>query len=73
MLLPNPPAALSLLAVRELKPELFYAKQGGWYAEQPFASTEQTAFAGWLAVRKGIVPNSTSLEWKNPLKFIPQL
>lgn len=61
-----PSEPLSLLEVRSLKPDLFYSRSGGWYPEQNFAKNDKTVF-GWPAIRKNIVPKSTSRSWKDQL------
>ncbi|MEA1929712.1 MAG: hypothetical protein U9M92_02450 [Patescibacteria group bacterium] len=62
--MPAPPKPIALLPVRALKPANFYLKTGGWYADESekFASSDKTR-RGWLAVRKTLVPNSTSKTW----------
>lgn len=70
MLLPNPPKAMSFLEIRDLKREFFYSKEIGWYDNQAFAREEKTKAATWLAIRKGIVPNSINKKWKKQLKLI---
>jgi len=70
MLIPSPPKAMSLLAIRDLKREFFRSKEGGWYADQAFAREDKTEAATWLAIRKGIVPNSTSKKWKEQLPLV---
>ncbi len=60
--IPAPPAAMSLLDVREIQTAHFYSKTGGWYAGEKFAREDKTSF-GWLAIRKMPVPNSTSKNW----------
>lgn len=64
MLIPSPPEAMSLIAIRSINRELFYSKEGGWYADQLFANQERTEAASWLAIRKGNVPDSTGKKWK---------
>ena len=72
MLIPAPPAAMSLLGVRDLNRTLFYTKEGGWYAEerQTFAQNDKTQVATWLALRKGVVPNSIDKKWKEQLPLL---
>lgn len=70
MLLPNPAEAMSLLQIRDLKRDIFYSKEGGWYADQAFVREEKTEVATWLAVRKNIVPDSTNKKWKEQLTLI---
>lgn len=73
ILIPNPPNAMSLLDVRDLKRELFCSKEGGWYADHSFAKNDKTEVATWLAIRKGIVPNSISKKWKEQLPLITDI
>ena len=54
-----PPQACSLLDVREIQPDHFYWKTGGWYADEKFAHEDKTSF-GWLAIKKTPVANSTN-------------
>lgn len=70
MLIPNPPEAMSFLRVRSINRELFYSKEGGWYAYQQFANEDRTEAATWLVIRKGIVPDSASKKWKEQLRLI---
>jgi hypothetical protein len=72
MLLPAPPTAMSLLGIRDLNRTLFCSKEGGWYAEsrQEFSRSDKTEVATWLAIRKGVVPNSTSKKWKEQLSLL---
>ncbi|MEK9176985.1 MAG: hypothetical protein AAB923_01695, partial [Patescibacteria group bacterium] len=66
------PTAMSLLGIRDLNRTLFYSKEGGWYAEerQTFAQNDKTQAATWLALRKGVVPNSTDKKWKEQLPLL---
>jgi len=68
---PNP---MSLLEVRNLNAQLFYTKEGGWYAEpkQKF-SLENKVTAEWLMLRKGIVPNSTKKTWDEQQKLLSEV
>lgn len=70
VLIPSPPAPMSLLEVRALNPELFYSKSGGWYEGHPFAGLDKTTF-GWLAIGKCIVPKSTNKSWENQWRLKP--
>lgn len=70
MLLPNPAEAMSLLQIRDLKRDIFYSKEGSWYADQAFAREEKTKAATWLAVRKNIVPDSIDKNWQEQLTLI---
>jgi hypothetical protein len=60
---------INLLNVRALDNSLFYSKEGGWYAEQKFASENKTG-PGWLMIRKDPVPNSTRKTWDEQNKLI---
>ncbi len=70
--IPAPPAAMSLLDVREIQPIHFYSKTGGWYAEQKFAREDKTSF-GWLAIKKTPVAGSTSKNWNEQSKLLSAL
>lgn len=74
MLIAGPSTPLSLLQIRDLRPEYFYSKSGGWYAErsQRF-SREQKVESKWYAVRKGIVPNSTSRTWNEQQPLLSEV
>lgn len=76
-LIPYPPTKLSLLDVRELKPENFFLKSGGWYANHknmffPF-SLKVMPSSGWLMIRKVPVPNSTLCNWGEQLPLLSAL
>lgn len=65
MLVAGPPKPMALLEIRDLKPDYFYSKSGGWYAnERERFSREENVKSTWLALRKGPVPNSTRKTWK---------
>lgn len=68
---PNP---MSLLEVRNLNAQLFYSKEGGWYAEpkQKF-SRDDKVIAEWLMLRKGVVPKSTSKKWDEQQKLLSEV
>ena len=68
---PNP---MSLLEVRNLNAQLFYSKEGGWYAEpkQKFSRDDKVT-AEWLMLRKTIVPNSTSKTWGEQEKLLSEV
>ncbi len=70
--MPAPPSAMSTLEVRALKPDLFYSKTGGWYADQKFASEDKTS-AGWLLIKKTPVAESTSKTWGEQNKLLSKL
>lgn len=65
ILLPGPNSSLSLLDIRNLNTAYFYAKTGGWYAEekQTFVSNDKTEVR-WIALRKEAVPGSYSKNWE---------
>lgn len=60
----GPPKEMNLLHVRDLAPELFYSRFGGWYAKthEEFARKDVVGTT-WLVVRKDPVPNSTLKTW----------
>lgn len=70
--IPAPPTAMSTLEVRALKPDLFYSKNGGWYAVQKFAREDKTSL-GWLLIKKTLVQNSTSKTWNEQCKLLSAL
>jgi len=74
VLIAGPPSPLSLLQIRDLRPEYFYSKSSGWYAErnQRF-SREQKVETKWYVVRKGIVTNSTSRTWTEQLQLLSEV
>lgn len=55
----TPVADTNLLGVRSFDNQLFYSKQGGWYAEdrQKFARTDVVKGGQWLMFSKGAAPN----------------
>lgn len=65
MLVAGPPRPLSLLEIRDLNPEYFYTKMGGWYAhkKERFSRDEKVPVK-WLMLRKGPVPESTNTDWE---------
>ena len=65
----GPPTPISLLQVRALNPQLFIFETGGWYAEQPFASTDKVG-CKWLAIRKEPVSNSMNKTWRAQRKVL---
>ena len=68
---PNP---MSLLEVRNLNAQLFYSKEGGWYAEQKQKfSRDDKVVSEWLMLRKGIVPKSTSKTWDEQQKLLTEV
>ena len=74
VLMAGTPGPMSLLEVRNLNAQLFYTKEGGWYAEpkQKF-SREDKVTAEWLMLRKGIVPNSTRKNWDEQQKLLTEV
>jgi len=65
----GPSKPLSLLEVRGLKPELFYVKSEGWYADYDFAKNDKAGL-GWLAIRKEPVPRSTGKNWEEQQRLL---
>lgn len=74
VLMAGTPSPMSLLEVRNLNAQLFYTKNGGWYAEpkQNF-SRENKVTAEWLMLRKGIVPNSTRKTWDEQQELLSEV
>lgn len=70
-LMPQPPKALSLLAVRAAKSTHFDSKTSGWYENQKFAENDLTG-TGWLAVKKTPVNGSTSKNWSEQNKLLTE-
>lgn len=71
MLIVGPPNPLSLLEIRDLKPEYFYSKTGGWYAEEKQRfSRDQKVRPAWLALRKEPVSGSTSKTWEEQIALL---
>ena len=64
ILVAGPPRAISLLEIRDLQPNYFYSKQGGWYAEskEVFSRRDRAATA-WIMLRKESVPESQRKSW----------
>lgn len=60
----GPPSKMNLLDIRELNPQLFRSKSGGWYADkkEKFACRD-TVGTTWLVLRGGPVPSSTAHTW----------
>jgi hypothetical protein len=74
ILVPGPPVPMSCLDIRQLDPQYFNTKEGGWYAEEKQRfSREQKVTAKWLKLRKEPVPNSLSKNWDEQLKLISNL
>lgn len=78
MVVATPPTPMSLLPIRDLNPEYFCTKTGGWYAnEKERFSRDMKTGSGWLMLRKGAVPNSFNLWTKDqiklpsPLEYVP--
>ncbi len=71
MLVAGPPRAMSLLDIRAIKTDYFYAKEGGWYAEskQKFACTDK-AETVWIAFRKEPVADSFNKNWSEQSDLI---
>lgn len=68
-LMPQPPQALSLLAVHAAKSIHFYSKMDGWYESVPFAQNDLTSI-GWLAIKKTPVNGSMNKNWDEQNKLI---
>ncbi|GMQ95399.1 MAG: hypothetical protein BMS9Abin13_512 [Patescibacteria group bacterium] len=63
-LVAGPPKPMSLLDIHRVKPTLFSAKTGGWYAEKSeLFSRKNTAKTRWLIIRKVPVPGSPMKTW----------
>jgi len=74
MVVAGPPQPLSLLQIREMKPEYFYTKEGGWYAEEcEKFSREQKVTTQWLMLRKEPVPNSLNKTWDAQKKLLSEV
>jgi hypothetical protein len=58
------PRPMSLLDIRSSKPNHFYSKTEGWYAnaDQKFSRDDKVSL-GWLMIRKKPVPKSTNKTW----------
>ena len=70
--MPAPPAAMSLIDVREIKPSHFISNTGGWYANRKFARKEKTSF-GWILIKKTPVSNSTSRNWSEQKRLLSKI
>lgn len=71
MVTATPPVPLSLLPIRDLKPEYFYTKTGGWYAnERERFSRDMRTGNGWLMLRKGAVPDSFGIKADDQIKLL---
>ena len=74
ILVPGPHVPMSCLDIRQLDPQYFCTKTGGWYAEEKQRfSREQKVTAKWLKLRKEPVPNSLSKNWDEQSKLISDL
>jgi len=64
MLVAGPSSAMSLLDIHNLKPDYFYSKKDGWYAEdhQLFSRNDKVESV-WIAFRKEPVAGSLSKNW----------
>ena len=69
MLVAGPNRPMSLLEIRTMKNGYFYSKEGGWYAYQKFAQSDKVE-TKWYMIRKDIVPESTSRNWKEQQALI---
>ncbi len=63
MLVAGPSRPLSLLEIRDLKSDDFFANKGGRYGGGAFASTDK-ACPGWTTIRKRPLPWSHSKGWE---------
>ena len=64
VLMAGPPKPLSLLEIRDINAQLFYSKEGGWYAnERERFSRDDKVAPEWLMLRKGIFPDSMRKNW----------
>ena len=74
ILVPGPHVPMSCLDIRQLDPQYFCTKTGGWYAEEKQRfSREQKVTTKWLKLRKEPVPNSLSKNWDEQSKLISDL
>lgn len=71
MLVAGPPKAMSLLDVRDLKPDYYYSKKDGWYAEdhQTFSRNDKTEPV-WIALRKEPIAGSLGKNWSEQSDLI---
>lgn len=74
MLIARPPKEMSLLDIQYLDENLFYLKTRRWYADksQRFLSKDRVSAGGWLAIRKGEIPNSFSKTWDEQQNLIAE-
>ena len=71
MVVATPSTPLSLLPIRNLKPEYFNTKTGGWYAEEKERfSRDMKTGSGWLMLRKGAVPDSFGVGMDNQIRLL---
>ena len=75
ILIAGPFIPMSLLEVREINTQLFFAKSGGWYEEQKENfSRNDKVMAEWLMLRKGVIRNSVGGKtWKEQQKFLAEM
>lgn len=68
-LMSGPVSPRSLIEVRESGRELFYTKSNAWYEKHVFASNDKAHF-GLIALRKDVIPKSTSKTWDEQLALL---
>lgn len=68
VLMPAPPAAMSMLDVRKIHTAHFYFPNS-WYINKEFAREDKT-LPGWLMIKKTLVSNSTSKTWTEQNKLL---
>lgn len=72
VLMPHPPSARNLLAIRKTDPCHFYSSKlraGCWYDNQEFARDDMTG-NGWLMIKKVPVSGSTGKYWSEQTKLL---
>jgi hypothetical protein len=67
--MPEPPTAMSMLAVRQIRPVHFRDNIGGWYIGSKFAHEDKTSL-GWLATKKTPVQDSINQNWSEQNKLL---
>ncbi|MSU74564.1 hypothetical protein EXS57_02170 [Candidatus Kaiserbacteria bacterium] len=74
-LVPQPPRALSLLSIRDLGPHYFQDSTEGWYERKEFASfgKKNRTGAGWLAIKKTPVTDSTFKTFDEQKKLLTEV
>jgi hypothetical protein len=70
-LIPGPPSAMSMLDIRDLRPDHFLSKQAGWYAESKEVFGRQDVVApGWLAFSKKPIEGSLNRNWSEQQSLV---